>query len=63
MGYQPILFVREAGKLANGLTAPFQYLGPIDYVRHEGSKPMSIVWQLKHPLSARSLRSYRQEAI
>lgn len=63
MGYQPLLFVREAGKLANGLTAPLQYLGPVDYVRHQGSKPMSIVWKLHHSLPAKSLRLYRLEAV
>jgi len=63
MGYQPLLFVREAKNLANGLTAPFQYLGPVEYVRHQGSKPMSIVWRLRHPLPAKSLRQYRREAV
>ena len=63
MGYQPLLFVRESGKLTNGLTAPFQYLGPVDYVRHDGSKPMSIVWKLRQPLLAKNLRQYRLEAV
>jgi len=63
MGYQPLLFVREAKKLANGLTAPFQYLGPVEYVRHHGSRPMSIVWRLRHPLPAKNLRQYRREAV
>ncbi|TQE97526.1 MAG: DUF3427 domain-containing protein, partial [Spiribacter salinus] len=63
MGYQPLLFVREAKKLANGLTAPFQYLGPVEYVRHQGSRPMSIVWRLRHPLPAKNLRQYRREAV
>jgi len=62
-GYQPLLFVRESIELSNRLTAPFQYLGPVEYVRHEGSKPMSIVWRLQHPLLAQSLRQFRQEAI
>ena len=63
VGYQPLLFVRSGKKLANGLTEPFRYIGPIDYVRHEGSRPMSIVWRLQQPLRARELRVYRQEAI
>jgi superfamily II DNA or RNA helicase/HKD family nuclease len=62
-GYQPLLFVRSNKTLSNGLTAPFQYLGPVEYVRHEGSRPMSIVWRLHHPLPAQSLRQFRQEAI
>ncbi len=62
-GYQPLLFVRERKTLANGLTAPFQYLGPVEYVRHEGSKPISIIWRLLHPMPAQSVRQFRQEAI
>jgi hypothetical protein len=63
MGYQPLLFVREQKKLSNKLTEPFRYLGPVDYVRHEGSKPMSIVWRLHQALPAKRLRQYRREAI
>jgi hypothetical protein len=63
VGYQPLLFVRESKDLQNGLTAPFRFLGPVDYVRHEGSKPMSIVWRLQHPLPAKNLRQYRLEAV
>lgn len=62
-GYQPMLFVRSGKRLPNGLTEPFRYVGPVDYVRHEGSKPMSIVWKLQHPLRARELREYRKAAI
>jgi len=28
----------------------FWCLGPATYVRHEGERPMSITWRLKHPL-------------
>lgn len=63
LGYQPLLFAREAKKLSNGLTAPFQFLGPVDYVQHKGSRPMSIVWRLQHCLPARSLRRFKQEVI
>ncbi|MEE4296766.1 MAG: DUF3427 domain-containing protein [Wenzhouxiangella sp.] len=63
LGCQPLLFVRSGKKLPNGLTESFRYIGPIDYVRHDGSRPMSIVWRLQHPLRARELRIYRQEAI
>jgi hypothetical protein len=63
VGYQPVLFIRSGKKLDNRLTESFRYVGPVDYVRHEGSRPMSIVWRLQHPLRARELRVYRQEAI
>jgi len=39
------LFVRST-KLANGKAAPFQYCGPVRYVRHSGSKPMSVIFDV-----------------
>lgn len=54
-GYTPILFIRDRKKLENGLTAPYYYAGPLNYVRHEGSKPISFVWELEHPLSAKAM--------
>ena len=39
------LFVRET-KLANGKGAPFLYCGPVRYVSHTGSKPMSVVFNV-----------------
>jgi superfamily II DNA or RNA helicase/HKD family nuclease/protein-L-isoaspartate O-methyltransferase/SOS-response transcriptional repressor LexA len=44
-GWTIHLFVRE-GKLINGKAAPFVYQGPVHYVRHEGSKPMRVVFKL-----------------
>lgn len=57
--YQPMLFVRPRRTLANGLTAPFHFCGPLRYQRHEGSQPMSIVWELEYPLPAHLLRDAR----
>ncbi len=39
------LFVRET-KLANGMAAPFLYCGPVRYVSHSGSKPMSVIFDV-----------------
>ncbi|HKJ76965.1 MAG TPA: DUF3427 domain-containing protein, partial [Gammaproteobacteria bacterium] len=39
------LFVRDA-KLSGGKAAPFTYYGQVRYLRHEGSAPMSVVWNL-----------------
>ena len=39
------LFVRET-KLAAGKPAPFLYCGPANYVRHSGSKPMSVIFDV-----------------
>lgn len=52
LGYTPLLFVRHAAKQADGLTAPFCFLGPLRYLRHEGDRPISIVWQLQTPMPA-----------
>lgn len=54
-GYTPILFIRDRKKLENSLTAPYYYAGPLNYVRHEGSKPVSFVWELEYPLSAKAM--------
>ena len=54
-GYTPLLFIRDRKKLKNGLTAPYYYAGPLNYVRHEGSKPISFVWELEVPLSAKAM--------
>lgn len=54
-GFTPILFIRDRKKLKNGLTAPYYYAGPLSYVKHEGSKPISFVWALEEPLPAKAM--------
>lgn len=54
-GYTPLLFIRERKNLQNGLTAPYFFAGPLQYESHEGSKPISIMWKLEHPLPAKAL--------
>ncbi|WP_342575201.1 DUF3427 domain-containing protein [Paenibacillus sp. FSL M8-0142] len=48
-GNRIALFVREY-KEENNYTSPFVFLGEAEYVRHEGNKPMSIVWRLKEEM-------------
>jgi superfamily II DNA or RNA helicase/HKD family nuclease len=55
-GYTPLLFVRETQELPSGRKAPYAFLGPCDYVSHEGSRPMSIIWRLVHSVPARLFR-------
>lgn len=63
LGYTPLLFVRERKSLPSGLSAPYCYLGPCEYVSHSGSRPISIVWRLLHSVPARLFRSMgRQNA-
>ncbi len=45
LGVTVHLFVRK-NKLADGKAAPFQYYGPVRYKKHEGSAPMSVVWEI-----------------
>lgn len=43
------LFVREH-KLSTGKAAPFLYFGPVDYVSHQGSEPMSVTFSLNNTI-------------
>ncbi len=54
-GQTILLFVREHKKAAS-LACPFHFLGPAEYVSHEGSRPVSIVWKLRHRIPAVLLR-------
>ena len=55
-GSHVLLFVREFKK-KNNLACPYYFLGPADYVSHSGSKPMSIIWRLHHPMPAKLTRT------
>lgn len=55
-GYTPLLFARERKSLPSGLAAPYVFLGPADYVSHEGSRPITVTWQLRTPMPARIVR-------
>lgn len=55
LGGKVLLFVREYKKDISG-TAPYTYLGPVEYLKHEGSKPMSITWKLDYPIPAKYLK-------
>lgn len=55
-GWQFVLCVRAT------TGAPFTVLGPVRYVRHEGSRPMSILWKLDVPMPGDCLREYLQFA-
>jgi superfamily II DNA or RNA helicase len=53
LGYKPILFIRKNKKYKDNIQYPFFYAGPLKYVKHEGSKPVSFVWELETPLPAK----------
>lgn len=55
MGSKILLFVREYKKDTAG-AGLYTFLGLADYVKHEGSRPMSITWKLNRPIPARYLK-------
>ncbi len=54
-----LLFVRK-NKNAHGQSVPYTFLGPAKYVKHYGSRPISIEWSLLHPMPARLVRKTRR---
>jgi superfamily II DNA or RNA helicase/HKD family nuclease len=48
-GSHILLFVRQTKTNALG-TSPYVFLGPADYVSHEGDRPMAITWRLRQPM-------------
>lgn len=50
-----LLFVREFKTDLAG-AAPYTFLGTANYVKHEGSRPMSITWKLDVPIPAKYLK-------
>ncbi|MDG6257412.1 MAG: DUF3427 domain-containing protein [Methanomicrobiaceae archaeon] len=49
MGNKILLFVREFKKVENR-AEPYIFLGTARYISHEGSRPMSILWELDHAM-------------
>jgi hypothetical protein len=54
-GVRILLFVREYKKDELG-AQPYTFLGTARYVSHEGSRPMSIIWELDRPVPAKYLK-------
>ncbi|MEL1135564.1 DUF3427 domain-containing protein [Desulfitobacterium sp. THU1] len=50
-----MLFVREYKTDVAG-AAPYTFLGLADYVKHEGSRPMNIIWRLQEPIPAKFIK-------
>ena len=51
LGGHILLFVRPR-KRQDGLTVPYTFLGPVDYVSHKQERPIQFVWQLRQPMPA-----------
>jgi superfamily II DNA or RNA helicase/HKD family nuclease len=52
LGTHVLLFARRFKTTDIGGPGPWMLLGPAEYVSHEGSRPMGIVWKLAHGLPA-----------
>lgn len=56
-GSRVLLFVREFKADSRfGGAAAYTYLGTVNYVTHEGSRPMNITWKLDRPIPAKFLK-------
>lgn len=55
-GSKVLLFVREFKNDLYGNTAPYTYLGPANYVTHNGSRPMNVTWRLEKAIPAKYLK-------
>ncbi|MGW3497185.1 DUF3427 domain-containing protein [Streptomyces sp. NPDC001020] len=51
-GSHVLLFLRRYKNNSIGKSEPWMLLGPATYVKHTGSKPMAITWELQHELPA-----------
>ncbi len=57
IGSRVLLFVREfkTDQITGGAAA-YTFLGTANYMKHEGSKPMNIIWKLDRLIPAKFLR-------
>ena len=55
-GNHVLLFVREQ-KTFRSKALPYTFLGTVKYVEHKGSRPISIIYRLDHPIPARYLQT------
>jgi superfamily II DNA or RNA helicase len=49
VGSRVLLFARERKQFELG-TRPFFFLGPVQYVEHEGERPVAFTWRLSRPM-------------
>lgn len=61
-GSKIAIFVRE-GKMRNGITSTYTYLGTCKYKSHRGSKPISFVWELNENIPARMINEANKTII
>ncbi|OEF99131.1 hypothetical protein BHF71_10170 [Vulcanibacillus modesticaldus] len=57
-----LLFVRE-NKRENTKTSPYYFLGKANYVEHQGSKPINIIWKLEEKIPQFIMRETHMKAV
>lgn len=58
-----ILFIREKNTDEDGVTMGFVFCGKLNYVSHEGSRPMNIIWKLENTPPALLLNEGKKLAV
>lgn len=61
-GVEILLFVRRRKQDARRLPETYVCLGFVDYVRHEGERPMAVIWRLRCPMPMWVFREARLAA-
>lgn len=56
-----LLFVRQR-RHQDGRTMPYTFLGPVDYVSHQGERPISFMWKLRRAMPAGFFRDAKVAA-
>ncbi|TFD50303.1 DUF3427 domain-containing protein [Cryobacterium frigoriphilum] len=51
-GSHVVLFTRHSNNDDEGILGTYTCLGPVDYKRHEGEKPIAITWDLQREMPA-----------
>jgi len=49
--------------MKNNLACPYYFLGPATYIRHTGSRPMSVIWQLEQPMPGKLIKKTQRLAV
>ncbi len=60
-GSKVLLFVRPRRR-QDGLTMPYTFLGPADYVSHQHERPIQFTWRLRRPMPADFFRQAKVAA-
>ena len=58
-----LLFIREKNTDEDGITMGFVFCGHLNYVSHEGTRPMNIIWRLKDTPPALLLNEGKKLAV